>query len=152
MPGPAVHLRMTMNLAIEEGFSQADAEAVGTADNLVDDLWPGRTHWWLHFNPPASLVFGPLELRRAVRARRAGDGAGALAHLGRSLHSRQDAVGHGRLGLNHLLWDVGLLKRNPDVWELMPSSVQARIDATTRRTLRTFLRRTRAAEGPIPPG
>lgn len=142
MPGPAVHFRLTMNLAIEEGFSPADAEAIGRADILVDELWPGGRIWWRHFDPPASLLLAPLELRRAVRAQRSGDREGALAHLGRSLHSRQDAVGHGRvIGLNHLAWDAGLLKRNPDAWDLMPPSVRARIEDVTRRALRSFRHR-----------
>ena len=144
MPGPSVHFRLTLNLAVEEGFSPLEAEAVGRADILVDELWPGSRKWWRHFNPPASLIFGPLELRRAVAAERAGDREGALAHLGRSLHSRQDAIGHGRFGLNHLAWDVGLLKRNPDDWEYMPHAVQVRIERATRRALRAFLARTGA--------
>ena len=143
MPGSSVHLRLTADLAIEEGFAPADAHAIADADKLVDRLWPGNRIWWRHFNPPASLILGPLELRRAVRAERAGDHADALVHLGRSLHSRQDAVGHGRLGINHLMWDVRLLRRNPDDWDLMPPSVQARIKAATRRALRAFLARTR---------
>lgn len=147
MPGPAVHLRHTMNWAVEEGLSRADAEAVGSADILVDQLWPGSTKWWRHFNPPASLVFGPLELRRAMRAERVGDHAGALAHLGRSLHSRQDAIGHGRFGLNHLMWDFGLLRRNPDDWDIMPPPVQARIERATRRAVRAFVGASRRMPG-----
>jgi hypothetical protein len=133
MPGPAVHFRLTMTLAVDEGLSAADAEAVGRADILVDEMWPGRTHWWLHFNPTASAVFAPLELRRALRAVDSGDREGALTHLGRSLHMRQDAVGHGRLGLNHLAWDVGLLRRNPDEWETMPAPVRSRIERAACR-------------------
>ena len=144
MPGPAVHLHLSMYWAIDEGVSPGEAEAIGTADILVDELWPGSRKRWRHFNPPASLIFGPLELRRAVRADRSGDRAGALTHLGRALHSLQDAVGHGRLGLNHLAWDVGLLKRNPDDWDLMPAPVQERIERATRRALRSFLERTNA--------
>lgn len=143
MPSPAVHVRLTTTWALDEGFSRDDAQALASADILVDELWPGRTHWWRHFNPPASLIFAPLELRRALREQRAGDHAAALAHLGRSLHSRQDAVGHGRLGLNHLAWDVGLLRRNPDAWELTPPAVQRRIERASRRALRRFLERTR---------
>jgi len=145
MPGPAVHLHRTTSWSVEEGLSRADAETVASADILVDKLWPGNRIWWRHFNPPASLIFGPLELRRAVRAERTGDHAAALTHLGRSLHSRQDAVGHGRFGMNHLAWDVGLLKRNPDDWDLMPSSVQARIERATRRAVRAFVTRSRDA-------
>lgn len=143
MPGPAVHFRLTMSWAIEEGMSEADAEAAGVANVLVDEKWPGGHRPLRHFNPTASLLLAPLELRRAVALARAGDRAGALTHLGYSLHSRQDAIGHGRFGLNHLAWRVGLLPRHPDVWETMPPSVQARIERATRRAVRLFLARTR---------
>jgi hypothetical protein len=138
MPGIHVHLRLTMEWAIEEGLAPDDAQEVASADLMVDQLWPGHRVWWRHFNPTASLVFAPLELRRALQARSTGDREGALTHLGRSLHARQDAIGHGRFGLNHLAWDVGLLRRDPDEWELMPPSVKARIETATRRALRRF--------------
>jgi hypothetical protein len=131
-----------MEWAVEEGFSEEDARAMAIADITVDELWPGSRIWWRHFNPPASLLFAPLELRRAVLADAAGDRALAMTHLGRSLHSAQDAVGHGRLGLNHIAWNVGLMKRNPDDWDLMPSSVQQRIERASRTTLRRFAART----------
>jgi hypothetical protein len=143
MPGPRVHLHLTTEWAIDEGFAASDAQAMADADIGVDDLWPGSHRPLRHFNPTASVVFVPLESRRAVRADRAGDRAGALIHLGRALHSAQDAIGHGRLGLNHLAWDVGLLRRQPDVWETMPASVRARIERASRRVLRRFLSRTR---------
>jgi hypothetical protein len=84
-------------------------------------------------------------MRRAVSAYRQHDRVAWMTHLGRSLHSRQDAVGHGRLGLNHIAWDVGLLKRDPDDWELMPASVRARIERASRRALARFMRLTGAA-------
>lgn len=143
MPGIQVHLHLTSEWAIDEGLSPDEASRIAAADLQVDDLWPGSRMWWRHFNPPAALLFVPIELRRAVRAQRAGDRAGALTHLGRALHSAQDAVGHGRLGLNHLAWDAGLLERHPDDWELMSPAVQARIERATRATVRRFLRRTR---------
>jgi len=139
VPGPAVHFRLTMGWAIAEGMSEADAEAAGLANVLVDERWPGGRRPLRHFNPTASLILAPLELRRALALARAGERAGALTHLGYSLHSRQDAIGHGRVGLNHLAWDVGLLRRHPDVWETMPPSVQARIERATRRAVRRFL-------------
>ena len=73
MPGPAVHFRLTMRWAVEEGMTEADAEAVGRANVLVDELWPGSHKPLRHFNPTASLIFAPLELRRAVAFARAGD-------------------------------------------------------------------------------
>lgn len=145
MPGPGVHFRLTMQWAIDEGLTESDAEEVGRADVSVDTLRPGKTHWWLHFDPTASAMFAPLELRRAVRSARAGDRDAALTHLGYSLHMRQDAVGHGRpLGLNHLMWDVHLLRRDPDVWETMPPSVQAGIERVSRRAISRFVASTRS--------
>jgi hypothetical protein len=134
-----------MEWAVDEGLTFEEAQSVATADVLVDELWPGHRKWWHHFNPPASLVFAPLEMGRAVRAYRTGDRAAWMTHLGRSLHSRQDAVGHGRLGLNHLAWNAGVLRRDPDDWDLMPPSVQGRIERATRKALARFLRRTRDA-------
>jgi len=145
VPGPTVHLRLTMEWAIDEGLATEEAQSVGTADVLVDELWPGHQKWWHHFNPSASLLFAPLEMRRAVSAYRRGDRVAWMTHLGRSLHSRQDAVGHGRLGLNHIAWDLGVLKRDPDDWELMPASVRARIERATKRALARFIRLTGAA-------
>lgn len=135
MPGPAVHYHLTVRLAGEAGFSAAEAASIGAANMLVDERTPGNRYWWLHFNPTASLYFAPLEMRRARSAERGGDHAAALAHLGTSIHMRQDAVGHGRVGQNHLLWELGWLKRHPDEWETMPASVQARIERATRRAL-----------------
>jgi hypothetical protein len=131
-----------MEWAIEQGLTPQQAQSVATADVLVDELWPGHIKWWHHFNPTASLLFAPLEMGRALRAYRSGDQVAWTTHLGRSLHSRQDAVGHGRLGLNHVAWNAGLLRRDPDEWELMPGSVQTRIERATRRALSRFLRRT----------
>ena len=142
MPGFAVHFRLTMDWAIEEGMSVADAEAVGRASVLVDDLWPGAHRPLRHFNPTASLLFAPLEMRRAVDSADEGEREQALVHLGRSLHSRQDAIGHGRLGLAHLLHSTGLLRRDPDVWEDMPPHVRREIERVTRRHVRRFLART----------
>jgi hypothetical protein len=142
VPGFAVHFRLTMRWAVEEGMTEADAEAAGRASVLVDDLWPGSRKPLRHFNPTASLVFAPLEMRRAVAFARAGDREQALTHLGRSLHSRQDAIGHGRLGLNHLLHSAGLLGRHPDVWEEMPPQVKLDLESVTRREVRRFLDRT----------
>jgi hypothetical protein len=148
VPGFTVHVRLTTEWALEEGFSRADARAIARADIEVDALWPGSKKWGRHFNPMASAVFGPLEMRRAVAAVRAGERERALVHLGRSLHSRQDAIGHGRLGLNHLLLRLGL-RRNPDEWPTMSPSVQERIERATRRALRVFA--VAAGSSPVKP-
>jgi hypothetical protein len=131
-----------MKWAIAEGMASEDADVTGREDLLVDELWPGRRHPLRHFNPFASLLFAPLELRRAIVLDRTGDRVQALVHLGRSLHSRQDAIGHGRFGLGHLRYDIGQMKRHPDFWEQMPPSVQSRIERATRRAVRTFIRDT----------
>jgi hypothetical protein len=137
-----VHFRLTATWAVEEGLDAASAEAVGRASLLVDQLWPGSHHPLRHFNPTASLLFAPLEMRRAISAARQGDRDGALVHLGYSLHSRQDAIGHGRLAQNHLLLRAGLLPRDPDDWTKMPASVKSRIERATRRAVRRFLEAT----------
>lgn len=142
MPGIAVHVTLTTRWCVEEGLAPPDATTVARADVEVDMLWPGSRRWGRHFNPTAGLVFGPLELRRAVGAARAGDHALALVHLGRALHSYQDAIGHGRFGQNHLLLRLGL-RRDPDVWETMPDAVRTRIERSTRRAIRRFLAATR---------
>lgn len=142
MPGFAVHFRLTMNWALEEGMTEADAETIGRASVLVDTLWPGGRKPLRHFNPTASLLMAPLELRRAIAFDRAGDHLRALTHLGYSLHSRQDAIGHGRLGLSHLRYQAQLLGRHPDIWDDMPPSVQSRIERASRRAVRRFLDRT----------
>lgn len=139
MPGPAVHFTLTVTEAMAAGFDPQEAEAIARGDVGVDLRTPGRKYWWLHFNPTASLIFAPLELRRALRADAAGDRAEALEHLGRCIHMRQDAIGHGRfVGLNHLLYDAKLFRRHPDDWETMPPVIQQRIVATTRDALRRF--------------
>lgn len=145
MPGIEVHLRLTKTWALEEGMSEADAEAVARADIGVDELWPGSRKPVRHFNPTASLMIAPLELRRSIALARAGQRAQALTHLGYSLHSRQDAIGHGRLGLSHLRWTAGMLRRHPDVWEEMPPGVRSRIERATRRAIRLFLAATTPA-------
>jgi hypothetical protein len=139
VPGTKVHLHLTMEWAIEAGLCPDDAQQVATADLTVDELWPGSRIWWRHFNPTASVLYAPLEMVRAARAQRRGERADALKHLGRSLHSCQDAIGHGRLGQNHLAWNLGLLHRDPDDWELMPPSVKQRIEQASRRVLRRFV-------------
>lgn len=144
MPGPTVHVRLTIEWAIQEGLDPAEADAVGLADITVDRLWPGGRHPARHFNPMASAIMAPLEMRRAVSAAKRGDRAAALTHLGRSLHSRQDAVGHGRvIGLNHIAYNAKVLRRNPDDWASMPDSVRARIERASRRAVREFLAKTR---------
>ena len=68
--------------------------------------------------------------------------ADALVALGRALHCLQDGVGHGLLGLGHLKFNLGIMKRNPDDWNLMPPKTRAGIERVTRETVRRFLEET----------
>lgn len=135
MPGPTVHFRYTVEWAIAEGLPRAEAEQVADADAGVDVLWPGSQRWTRHFNPTATAFWMPYYLLRATRGLSAED-------LGRALHCRQDAIGHGYLGLAHLRHRFGLLERDPDDWTRMPERTRARIERDTRRIVRLYLRMT----------
>lgn len=139
MPGPQVHFRLTMEWAIDEGMSAADAEAVARADVQVDQLWPGRRHWGRHFNPMAVHVLARRYTAEAARLESAGAHEEALVALGRALHSLQDGIGHGRLGLAHLKHRAGLIRRHPDEWDPTPVHTQKGIERLTRAALREFL-------------
>jgi hypothetical protein len=139
LPSPGVHLCRTMQWAIEEGMSEADAQIVAFADVQVDLLWPGRHRWGRHFNPMARHIFARREAARAARLESAGEHRDALIALGRGLHSLQDAVGHGRLGLAHWKRRAGLLKRDPDDWDSMPPEMRSRIEGVSREAVRDFL-------------
>jgi hypothetical protein len=143
VPGPHVHYRLTAQWATEEGMPEADAQVVAQADLEVDMHWPGSQKWGRHFNPTASLWFSPRYRFAAVRLARAGAHSEALVSLGRALHSRQDAIGHGLLGLAHLKHRFGLLQRDPDDWNLMPPAVRAAIERDTRAMVRRYLAVTR---------
>jgi hypothetical protein len=140
VPGVLVHHHFTSDWATEEGLTESDAEVVAEGDVRVDLLWPGDRKWGRHFNPAASLVFGPLYYRRAVRAAN-GEGtiSESLTALGRSLHCRQDAIGHGLLGLAHLKLRFGLTRRDPDDWNTMPPKTRAAIERVTRTTVRRYI-------------
>jgi hypothetical protein len=140
VPGPQVHFTLTMTWAIEEGMTAADAEAVGRADTEVDLLWPGSRRWGRHFSPMATLIFARRYRAEAARLESAGEHAQALVALGRALHSLQDGIGHGRLGLAHLKYRFGLLHRHPDVWDDMPPHTRVGIERVTRAAVRDFLR------------
>lgn len=131
MPAPRVHHRLTERWALEEGLDPASAKAAGIADVHVDLLWPGTRWWTRHFNPTASLFWAPYYLVRAIR-----DGSPTL--LGYALHCKQDAIGHGLLGLAHIRARLGLLDRDPDDWALMPAQIQAAIELASRRMIRRY--------------
>jgi hypothetical protein len=139
VPGPTVHFRMVLEMAVEEGMPTTDAEAVATACLNVDSLWPGRTKPSRHFNPIAPLYWAPRYMREALAARAAGDTSTALTRLGWALHSKQDSIGHGALGLSHLRYRMGLIERDPDDWSRMTPRARAAIGRETRGMLREFL-------------
>jgi hypothetical protein len=139
VPGPTVHFRMVLEMAVQEGMPTTDAEAVATACLSVDSLWPGRNKPTRHFNPFAPLYWEPRYMREALAALAAGDRATALARLGWAIHCRQDSIGHGVLGLSHLRYRLGLLKRDPDDWSKMTGRARSAIERDTRRMLRAFI-------------
>lgn len=138
MPGPTVHFRMVMTIAVEEGLSAADAEAVARACLNVDQLWPGRTKPARHFIPFA-LYWVSRYFREAVAARATGDSVTALTRLGWAIHSKQDSIGHGVIGLSHLRYRLGIIKRDPDDWSLMTPRARVAIERETHAMVRHFL-------------
>ncbi|MGB4581706.1 MAG: hypothetical protein WBI91_07585 [Coriobacteriia bacterium] len=130
--GPQVHLKLTRIWAMEEGFSEREAEFIAHADSGFDRRYPARASFvniTRHFAPTAWI----WSLRYLGLAARWGD----LMMLGYSLHCAQDGVAHGRIGTRHLVQATGL-RPNPDVWETSPAGVKRRTEAVTRERLRRF--------------
>jgi len=135
--GPKVHMTLTRQWAIEEGFSERDAELVARADIGFDSRYPARASFvniTRHFAPSAWL-WSAFYLKRASRW-------SDLMLLGYALHCAQDGVAHGRLGTRHLS-ALAFKRQSPDMWETSPAGVQRRTEAVTRARLRRF--RTRRA-------
>jgi hypothetical protein len=131
--GPDVHFKRTYDWALDEGFDSGAAELVARSNGGYDELFPARRsirEITRHFAPTAWL----WSWHYLVRAVRTGD----LVLLGWALHCAQDAVAHGRLGQNHLLFRLRL-RRHPDVWDEAPAGVRRRIEAVTRARLRRYL-------------
>ncbi|MRS12175.1 MAG: hypothetical protein EG823_03780 [Actinobacteria bacterium] len=132
--GPHVHMNLTRQWALEEGFGEREAELVAVANLAFDSRYPARASFaniTKHFAPTA-WAWSARYLSIAVRG-------GDLMMLGYALHCAQDGVAHGRLGEKHLLTLAGL-GRHPDFWDRAPRSVQRRIEAVTRHRLRRFVR------------
>jgi len=130
--GPTVHLKLTHDLALEEGFSEDEAQLIAYADLDYDARYPARAslaNITRHFAPTAWL-WSAAHMMRALRGH-------DLQMLGYALHCAQDAVAHGRLGTRHLVAHAGL-GVDPDVWETSPASVQRRTEAFTRERLRRY--------------
>lgn len=133
--GPAVHVRLTRQWAIEEGFSGTDADAIAHANGRFDALYPARTS-------PANLTrhFAPTAWLWSRRYLGVAVYWGDLGMLGFALHCAQDAVAHGRLGQKHLLQLIGA-GRDPDFWENLQPGVKRRTEAVTRARLRRYRQR-----------
>lgn len=135
--GPKVHMTLTRQWAIEEGFSERDAELVALANLGFDARHPARAslaNITRHF-APAAWLWSAGYLKRAARWR-------DLMLLGYALHCAQDGVAHGWLGTRHLS-ALAFNRQSPDSWEGSSLGVQRRTEAVTRARLRHY--RARAA-------
>lgn len=130
--GPQVHLRLTRQWAIEEGFSEGEARTIAAADLAYDMRYPASAsalNITRHFAPSAWL-WSAVYFRQALRRR-------DLALLGSALHTAQDAIAHGRFGEKHLLLRAGW-GSDPDLWESASAGIRKRIESATRRRLRRY--------------
>jgi hypothetical protein len=117
---------MTKRWALEEGFSEQEAETIAAADWNVDAVHNVRV--WAN----KGYHFAWLGAKR--RARRLLSEAlcrGDLVALGEALHCSQDAIGHGFWG--HVVhWD-GI-----DRWERRGDGVRQRLESVSRRLLAEY--------------
>jgi hypothetical protein len=130
--GPQVHLKLTREIALAEGFTAEEAALIAQADLGFDRHYPARArvaNIGRHF-APAAWFWSARYMNLAVRGR-------DLVMLGYALHCAQDAVAHGTLGERHLLSFAGV-GRDPDSWAEAPPGVQRRIDWVTRERLRRY--------------
>lgn len=121
-----VHLQLTREWALAEGFSAGEAEAIARANLAVDREFPGdrvRNGGW-HF-----AWLGAR--RRARRLLREATDSRGLVTLGRALHCEQDALAHGCLGQ---FWHY----RGIDLWERRSARVRTRIERASRRMLAAY--------------
>lgn len=122
-----VHYEFTRAWAIDEGFSEQDAEMIAAADWDVDRVFNVRV--WrnkgYHFAWLGARRRAMLHLRRAVDD-------GDLVALGVALHCVQDAIGHGFWG--HLWHWPGI-----DRWQHRSLRVRERVERESRRLLSSYL-------------
>jgi hypothetical protein len=122
-----VHYELTKLWAIEEGFSEEDAEKIAEADWAVDRVhhvreWRNKGY---HFAWLGATRRARRLLSRAIEER-------DLVPLGEALHCVQDAIGHGVIG--HVWhWD-GI-----DRWNRRSEGVRARIERRSRSILAAYL-------------
>jgi hypothetical protein len=121
-----VHYGLTKQWAIEEGFSEEDAEKIAQADWAVDRVhhvreWRNKGY---HF-----AWLGAMRRARRLHARAIAEGD--LVSLGEALHCVQDGIGHGAVG--HVWhWD-GI-----DRWERRSERVRNRIERRSRLLLAAY--------------
>jgi hypothetical protein len=122
-----VHYEFTRRWAVQEGFTEDDAELVAASDWAVDDLYNVHESW--HNKGYHFAWLGAY--RRAKRLSAEASEEGDLRKLGVALHCLQDAVAHGNLG--HLYhWD-GI-----DRWNARSPRVRARIEGRSRSMLAAY--------------
>lgn len=126
----AVHYGLTRRWALEEGFTEDEAEVIARANVAVDREHSGNQwrNWGWHFGLAGAWLRARSLKRRAVET-------GSLELLGAALHCSQDTLAHGLLG--HVWhWD-GI-----DVWERRSERVRRRIESDTRAALADYRRAT----------
>ncbi len=126
-----VHYDLTRRWALEEGFSEEEAEQIAAADwacdaKYIHTLSDKRYHWPIFGSPVVAL-----------RRFKAAVGRRDLALLGESLHAVQDTLGHGVHG--HFWHWPGI-----DRLEHRTPMVAARLERWSRRVLAAYRRRTSA--------
>lgn len=122
-----VHYEFTKRWAIEEGFSEEDAQTVAAADWAVDSKYLVHANW--HNKGYHFAWLGAYRRARRLHAQAVAEGD--LVSLGEAIHCTQDAIGHGNLG--HLWhWD-GI-----DRWDQRGQRVRDRLERASRDLLSTY--------------
>jgi RHS repeat-associated protein len=130
-----VHATLTIQWALEVGFSQAEANIIGNADDGIDSgaTAPGTDNSW-HFGATRATHFRE-ELDNAYNLRGT-DRNAALAALGRALHPLQDMDAHEQLTWQqHVM--LNLIGQSPDREDYRPERL-ANTRVRTLAVLRAF--------------
>jgi hypothetical protein len=134
-----VHRNLTRAWATQEGFSPADAHALGLLTDGVDARKGDFGHpwnWKYHYAKHGAFTNAASELSAACSDPLAED---AFEHLAIALHGVQDGVGHRAHGpLSH---PSGI-----DDWNATAPATRDDIERLSRMTLRTYLAARRLAE------
>jgi hypothetical protein len=120
--GPYVHRSLTHDWALNAGFSEADAAAIGRACMGIDKKH--HTKPWAHFRVTGA---DPISWFLARRAGQRGD----LTLLGYAIHAAQDAIGHG--------WILPFLHMPLlDEWKTAPDKIKKNIESKTLALLNSY--------------